>query len=51
MCKKMKTPSPNKITGANAGGPCQLEVPTHRAGRVTQFVGARVLPVSGELIR
>ena len=27
----------NKITGANAGGPCHLPMPTRWAARVAQF--------------
>jgi hypothetical protein len=33
----MRSTPPNKITGANAGGPCQLPIRTRRAARIAQF--------------
>jgi hypothetical protein len=32
-----RTRPPNKITGANAGGPRRLRIPTDWAARIAQF--------------
>jgi hypothetical protein len=35
--REMKTRTPNKVTGANAGGPRQLPIRTPQTARVAQF--------------